>query len=116
MVSDLQLCADLATALKEALLSVGYLVAETPDDPHAATVRVYARQAFAGGFRDNDSATVTVQVVVEAEGQEVDRTAQNGDVNEGGGEKALVRTFARAMVLELAHSRRMRTAHLTPGS
>jgi hypothetical protein len=116
MVPDAALCEDLVVALKQAFRDIGYRVVESPDDPHVANVRIAARQSFTTDSDRRPTSFLAVQVMVESEGQEIDRAVEDGDGSLDGGEKAQVRSFARAIATELAHSRRMRAAGLVPSS
>jgi hypothetical protein len=116
MVPDAQLCQDLLAAIKRALYGVGYRVVDTPDEPHAASARVAAHQRSGKDDDNRPTAFVTVQVVVESEGMEVERAAEDGNPVADGGEKNEVQTFAGAIANELAHSARMRRAGLVPGT
>jgi hypothetical protein len=115
MVPDAVLCEDLVTALKQALRDVGYRVVESPDDPHVANVRIAARQTPMTDADRRPAAFLAVQVIVESDGQEVDRAVEDGDASDEGS-KSQVRGFARAIANELARSRRMKAAGLVPGS
>jgi hypothetical protein len=116
LIPDAQLCQDLLAALKRALYDVGYHVVEQAAEPHAASARLVARQQAATDRDDKPTSFVTVQVLVEAHGEEVERAAEDGYRAEDGGEAAEVKSFASAIANELAHSPRMRGAGLIPGS
>jgi hypothetical protein len=115
MVPDAQLCQDLLGALKSALNDVGYRVVEQASEPHAASARVVAHQQSATDRDNHPTSFVTVQVLVEAHGEEIERTAEDGNSADDGGEAAEVKSFASAIANDLAHSPRMRGAGLVPG-
>jgi hypothetical protein len=75
-----------------------------------------ARQQSAPDRDNHPSSFVTVQVLVEWHGEEVERAAEDGNSADDGGEPAEVKTFASAIANELAHSPRMRGAGLVPGA
>jgi hypothetical protein len=116
MVPDAQLCQDLLAALKHALHDVGYHVVEAASEPHAASARIVAHQQSATDRDNHPTSFVTVQVVVEAHGEEVERAAEDGNSADDGGEAAEVQGFATAIANELAHSPRLRGAGLVPGA
>jgi hypothetical protein len=115
MVPDAQLCADLLAALRQSLNDAGYRVVGDANQPHAANARVVAQQHRATDRDDNPTSFVTVQVLIEATGEEIERAAEDGNRADDGGEKAEVKSFASAIANELAHSPRMRRAGLVPG-
>jgi hypothetical protein len=116
MIPDGQLCTELLSAIKGALNDVGYHVVDSAEAPHAASARIIASQRRGTGRDDKPSAFVTVQVLVETNGQEVERAAEDGSPADDGGERAEVQSFASAIANELAHSPRMKGAGLVPGT
>jgi hypothetical protein len=116
MIPDSQLCTDLLAAIKGALNDVGYRVVESADAPHVANARIVANQRRGTDHDNKPAAFVTVQVLVESHGEEVERAAEDGNPADDGGEHAEVKSFATAIANELAHSPRMKGAGLVPGT
>jgi hypothetical protein len=114
MIPDAELCGDLLAAIKKALNEAGYRIVGRADEPHAASVRVFAQQRSAKDRNDKPTSFVLAQVMVDWAGEELERAAADGNRSDDGGEKAEVQSFASSMVDELVHSPRLRHAGLVP--
>jgi hypothetical protein len=115
MIPDAELCGDLLTAIKRALNDAGYRIVERDDEPHAASVRVFAQQRSATDRNDKPTSFVLAQVMIDSAGEELERATADGNRADDGGEKAEVQSFASSIVDELVHSPRLRRAGLLPG-
>jgi hypothetical protein len=114
LASDPQFCRDLVQAMERALNDAGYRIVQHPDEPHAAKVHIFGQRS---GTTDSDGgprALLTVQVMIEAIGDEVERAVEDGSVADSLKQEVEVDAVARVIAEDLARSPRMRRANLIP--
>jgi hypothetical protein len=111
---DRELCRSLVSALEQALHDAGYRVVDRPDAPHAANLHIFARQSAVTDADWNSIASVTVQVMVEAIGQQVERAVEDASIPDATKRSTQLSSIGAALAEGLAHSARMRRAGLVP--
>jgi hypothetical protein len=112
LASDSQFCRDLVAAMERALNDVGYRVVDHPDQPHAAQVHVFGQRS---GITDTDGSArtvVTVQVMIEAIGDEIERAVEDGSVADAARQDQELDSVTRVLAEDLARSPRMKRASL----
>jgi hypothetical protein len=114
LASDSQFCRDLVVSLERALNEVGYRVVDHPDQPHAAKIHLFGQRSGSVDTDGSPRTLLTVQVMVEAIGDEVERAVEDGSVADAARQEIEVDSLARVLAEELASSPRMRRAALVP--
>jgi hypothetical protein len=114
LTSDPQFCRDLVMALERALNDAGYRIVDHPDQPHAAKVHIFGQRSGSVDTDGSPRALLTVQVMVEAIGDEVERAVEDGSVTDSNRQEMEVDTLARVLAEQLTRSPRMKRAELVP--
>jgi hypothetical protein len=112
--SDSQFCRDLVVSLERALNETGYRVVDHPDQPHAAKVHIFGQRSGSVDSDGSPRTLLTVQVTVEAIGDEVERAVEDGSVADATRQDVEVDALTRVLAEQLARSPRMRRADLVP--
>jgi hypothetical protein len=115
LVSDPQFCRDLVGALERALNDAGYRIVDHPDQPHAAKVHIFGQRSGTTDSADGSPrALLTVQVMIEAIGDEVERAVEDGSIGDSTRQEQELDVVARILAEDLSRSARMRRAALVP--
>jgi hypothetical protein len=114
LASDPQFCRDLVMAVERALNDAGYRVVDHPDQPHAAKVHIFGQRSGSVDSDGSPRTLLTVQVMVESIGDEVERAVEDGSVADSTRQELEVDALARVLAEQLARSPRMKRAELVP--